>query len=122
MDARGPWDPAVRGRRVPRGPRGRHHADARPRRGARGLVDGHRRRGAGQGPVLTPIPLADGPYRRPVSQPTTWWEGLYATSDVANFPWYTPDLDRDFEQPLMPHRLQGIPIRDPGTAPATNAM
>src|SRR5207245_1700322 len=81
-------------------PSGRHHADARPQRGARRPVDGHRRPRADQGPVLTRTPLADGLHRRLVSQRTAWWEGLYATSDVENLPWYTPDLDKDFERAL----------------------
>src|SRR5437870_10224344 len=84
MDARGPRVPAVRRRGFPGRPRGRHHADARPRRGARRAVDGHRRPRADQGPVLTRIPLADGLHRRLVSLRTAWWEGLYATSDVEN--------------------------------------
>src|SRR5207245_10634146 len=57
-----------------------------------------------------------------VSQPTTWWEGLYATSDVEDLPWYTPDLDKDFERALTGHRLQGKRILDLGTGPATQAM
>jgi len=52
----------------------------------------------------------------------TWWEGLYATSDVETLPWYTPDLDRDFERALTQHRLQGKRILDLGTGPATHAM
>src|SRR3989449_4235343 len=122
MDARGPRDPALRGGRFPGRPRGGHHADARPRRGARRAIDGHRRLRADQGPVLTRIPLADGLHRRPVSQRTTWWEGLYATSDVEDLPWYTPDLDKDFERALTGHRLQGKRILDLGTGPATQAM
>src|SRR2546422_74143 len=122
MDARGPRDPALRGGRFPGRPRGGHHADARPRRGARRAIDGHRRLRADQGPVLTRIPLADRLYRRPVSQRTAWWEGLYATSDVEDLPWYTPDLDKDFERALTGHRLQGKRILDLGTGPATQAM
>src|SRR5207247_6051067 len=57
-----------------------------------------------------------------MSQPTTWWEGLYATSDVESLPWYTPDLDKDFERALTQHRLQGKRILDLGTGPATHAM
>ena len=57
-----------------------------------------------------------------MSQPTTWWEGLYASSDVANLPWYTPDLDEDFERALTQRRLQGKRILDLGTGPATHAM
>jgi len=57
-----------------------------------------------------------------VSQRTTWWEGLYATSDVEDLPWYTPDLDKDFERALTGHRLQGKRILDLGTGPATQAM
>ena len=53
---------------------------------------------------------------------TAWWEGLYATSDVENLPWYTPDLDKDFERALTGHRLQGKRILDLGTGPATQAM
>src|SRR2546428_564621 len=102
--------------------RGGKHADARPGRGARRAIDGHRRPRADQGPVLTRIPLADRLYRRPVSQRTAWWEGLYATSDVEDLPWYTPDLDKDFERALTGHRLQGKRILDLGTGPATQAM
>ncbi len=54
--------------------------------------------------------------------PTTWWEGLYATSDVESLPWYTPDLDKDFERALTQHRLKGKRILDLGTGPATHAM
>ena len=57
-----------------------------------------------------------------MSQPTTWWEGLYATSDVESLPWYTPDLDKDFERALTQHRLQGKRILDLGTGPATHAL
>lgn len=63
--------------------------------------------------------------RRPwkgVSQPTTWWEGLYATSDVASLPWYTPTLDPDFERALDAQRFRGSRILDLGTGPATQAM
>jgi cyclopropane fatty-acyl-phospholipid synthase-like methyltransferase len=57
-----------------------------------------------------------------VSQPTTWWEGLYATSDVATLPWYTPNLDTDFERSLEDHGRKGSKILDLGTGPATQAM
>lgn len=57
-----------------------------------------------------------------MSQPTTWWEGLYATSDVASLPWYTPTLDPDFERALGPQRFRGSRILDLGTGPATQAM
>lgn len=57
-----------------------------------------------------------------MSQPTAWWEDLYATSDVASLPWYTPELDADFEKALSTHRLQGKRILDLGTGPATQAM
>src|SRR5438093_12894352 len=57
-----------------------------------------------------------------VSQATTWWDGLYATSDVESLPWYTPDLDKDFERALTQHRLQGKRILDLGTGPATHAL
>lgn len=57
-----------------------------------------------------------------MSQPTTWWEGLYATSDVESLPWYTPDLDKDFERALTERRLQGKRILDLGTGPASHAM
>ncbi len=57
-----------------------------------------------------------------MSQPRTWWEGLYATSDVASLPWYTPELDADFERALATHRLGGKRILDLGTGPATQAM
>jgi len=57
-----------------------------------------------------------------MSQPTAWWEDLYATSDVASLPWYHPELDADFEKALKTHRLQGKRILDLGTGPATQAM
>lgn len=57
-----------------------------------------------------------------MSQPPTWWEGLYATSDVASLPWYTPYLDKDFERALTTNRLGGKRILDLGTGPATHAM
>jgi len=57
-----------------------------------------------------------------VTQPTTWWEGLYATSEVASLPWYTPELDGDFDRALTKHRLRGSRILDFGTGPATQAM
>jgi cyclopropane fatty-acyl-phospholipid synthase-like methyltransferase len=57
-----------------------------------------------------------------VPESTTWWEGLYATSDVASLPWYTPNLDADFEQSLKDHGGKGSKILDLGTGPATQAM
>lgn len=57
-----------------------------------------------------------------MSQPTTWWEDLYATSDVASLPWYTPTLDADFERFLKDHAHEGDRILDLGTGPATQAM
>lgn len=57
-----------------------------------------------------------------VSQPTTWWEGLYASSNVETLPWYTPELDRDFEAAFASQRIKGARILDLGTGPATQAM
>jgi len=57
-----------------------------------------------------------------MSQPTTWWEGLYATSDVSSLPWYTPNLDADFAAALAKHRLGGARVLDLGTGPATHAF
>lgn len=57
-----------------------------------------------------------------MSQPTTWWEGLYATSDVATLPWYTPELDRDIEEAFARHRIDTGRILDLGTGPGTQAM
>ena len=57
-----------------------------------------------------------------MSQPTTWWEGLYATSEVESLPWYTPDLDPDIERALTAHSTMGKRILDLGTGPATQAM
>jgi cyclopropane fatty-acyl-phospholipid synthase-like methyltransferase len=57
-----------------------------------------------------------------VSEPTTWWEGLYATAEVASLPWYTPNLDADFERSLKDHARKGSKILDLGTGPATQAM
>ncbi len=50
------------------------------------------------------------------------WENLYATSDVATLPWYTPELDPDFEAALTRRRLGGKQILDLGTGPATHAI
>ena len=50
------------------------------------------------------------------------WEKLYATSDVATLPWYTPGLDADIERALKAHRLRGGRLLDLGTGPATQAM
>jgi len=57
-----------------------------------------------------------------VPEPTTWWEGLYATSDVATLPWYTPSLDPDVAHALTAHRIRGARVLDLGTGPATQAM
>lgn len=57
-----------------------------------------------------------------MTQPTPWWEGLYATSELASLPWYTPELDGDFDRALTKHRLRGSRILDLGTGPATQAM
>lgn len=54
--------------------------------------------------------------------PTGDWEKLYATSDVATLPWYTPGLDADIERALKAHRLRGSRVLDLGTGPATQAM
>ena len=70
----------------------------------------------------TQSPLTDGPDGRDMSQPSSWWEGLYATSDVASLPWYTPDLDRDIEEALATNRLSDSRVLDLGTGPATQAM
>src|SRR3972149_10522433 len=57
MAPRGPRGPRQRGRRISRRPRGRHHADAGTRRGARSPPDGHRRGREDPWALLTP----DGP-------------------------------------------------------------
>src|SRR2546422_11356799 len=54
--------------------------------------------------------------------PTGDWEKVYATSDVATLPWYSPALDTDIERALKAHRLRGVRILDLGTGPATQAM
>lgn len=51
-----------------------------------------------------------------------WWDGLYRNGDVRSLPWYTPDLDPDFEATLTKHGLEGVKILDLGTGPATQAM
>ena len=53
---------------------------------------------------------------------TTWWEGLYATSDVSSLPWYTPNLDPDIEKALADHGVRTARILDLGTGPATQAV
>lgn len=50
------------------------------------------------------------------------WEKVYATSDVATLPWYTPGLDADIERALKAHRLRRGRLLDLGTGPATQAM
>src|SRR2546428_5143027 len=99
MDARGPRDPAVRGRRFLGRPRGGHHANARPRRGARRLVHGHRRLGADQGPLLRVsqadwirgAPPRDCEPRRWITQDTT---ERHRQSGLAN-----PCAGRDMVEP-----------------------
>lgn len=59
---------------------------------------------------------------RSVPEPTTSWERLYATSDVASLPWYMPNLDPDFAHALMAHKINGARVLDLGTGPATQAM
>src|SRR5437879_9622248 len=54
--------------------------------------------------------------------PTGDWEKVYATSDVATLPWYSPALDTDIERALKAHRLRSVRILDLGTGPATQAM
>src|SRR3989454_3658752 len=54
--------------------------------------------------------------------PTGDWEKVYATSDVATLPWYSPALDADIDRALKAHRLRGVRILDLGTGPATQAM
>src|SRR3989442_12554940 len=54
--------------------------------------------------------------------PTGDWEKVYATSDVATLPWFSPALDADIERALKAHRLRGVRILDLGTGPATQAM
>ncbi len=50
------------------------------------------------------------------------WENLYATSEVETLPWYTPELDPDFEAALSRRRLGGKRILDLGTGPTTHAI
>lgn len=54
--------------------------------------------------------------------PTGDWEKLYATSDVATLPWYTPGLDADVDRALNARGLHLGRILDLGTGPATQAM
>ncbi len=49
--------------------------------------------------------------------PTGDWEKVYATSDVATLPWYSPALDADIDRALKAHRLRGVRILDLGTGP-----
>jgi cyclopropane fatty-acyl-phospholipid synthase-like methyltransferase len=57
-----------------------------------------------------------------MGQPTTWWEGLYASSDVETLPWFTPELDRDFETAFATQQLKASRVLDLGTGPATQAI
>src|SRR5438445_11972888 len=54
--------------------------------------------------------------------PTGDWEKVYATSDVATLPWYSPALGTDIERALKAHRLRSVRILDLGAGPATQAM
>ncbi|HYM39316.1 MAG TPA: class I SAM-dependent methyltransferase [Thermoplasmata archaeon] len=57
-----------------------------------------------------------------VSTPTNWWEDVYRSSDVADLPWYTPNLDSDLERALKEHLVSGARVLDIGTGPATQAI
>jgi ubiquinone/menaquinone biosynthesis C-methylase UbiE len=54
--------------------------------------------------------------------PTDRWEEVYRTSEVSDLPWYTPELDTDFERALVAHLPTGARILDLGTGPATQAI
>lgn len=54
--------------------------------------------------------------------PTGWWEDLYRNSEVTELPWYTPNLDTDFEQALRSRLPGGGRVLDLGTGPATQAI
>jgi cyclopropane fatty-acyl-phospholipid synthase-like methyltransferase len=57
-----------------------------------------------------------------VPAPTSWWEDLYRSSNVADLPWYTPLLDSDFELALKMRLPEGGKVLDLGTGPATQAI
>src|SRR5256714_8133702 len=95
--SRGPSEPPGRTTHEPAWPR-RQSALAHPR-GGRGVVE-----------------------PRGATGPRGDWEKLYASSDVATLPWYTPALDADIERALKPHRLSSRRLLDLGTGPATQAM
>ncbi len=57
-----------------------------------------------------------------MASPTGWWEDLYRNSEVTELPWYTPNLDTDFEHALHAHLSGGGRVLDLGTGPATQAI
>ncbi len=57
-----------------------------------------------------------------VPSPMDWWEEVYRNSDVSELPWYTPQLDSDFEVALKTRLPEGGKVLDLGTGPATQAI
>ncbi len=57
-----------------------------------------------------------------MTSPTGWWEDLYRNSEVTELPWYTPNLDTDFETALRTYLPGGGRVLDLGTGPATQAI
>lgn len=57
-----------------------------------------------------------------VPSPTSWWEDLYRSSDVASLPWYSPSLDVDLGAALAIRAKPGIRVLDLGTGPGTQAI
>ncbi len=58
----------------------------------------------------------------PMGAPTDRWEEVYRNSEVSDLPWYTPELDADFEHALSARLPAGARILDLGTGPATQAI
>lgn len=50
------------------------------------------------------------------------WEQLYQNQDVESMPWFSPELDLDFEQALTNLNLVTGKVLDIGTGPGTQAM
>jgi len=49
------------------------------------------------------------------------WEDRYETQDVTTLPWYTPDLDTDFDEALDRYGIHLGRVLDVGSGPGTQA-
>ncbi len=56
-----------------------------------------------------------------MERPRDHWEDRYETQDVTTLPWYTPDLDTDFDQALERYGITSGRVLDVGSGPGTQA-